>query len=194
MRTHDYRFKPSCSKRVYPFKHPITIWLTFLCVLITIFYSACNKAFHYKFSIPKVAYTGHKLRTDGYYYTQSNNSGEYFYFYRNGVFLDVPFNDTSKRQLVFHNLGNYYNTTEQSNWGLYVIVDSSISYQKYENLGTTSHHELLTFNGIVVNDSTFVINYRSSSDNVYNLKVHWIYTFTHANQKPDSTNSITPGP
>jgi hypothetical protein len=159
-----------------------------------------NESSDDKLSLEKINYKGNELRIDGYYY-QNYISGDYihtFFLYKNGIILDgmsIRIDKILEKEENFRN--GFYATNVASKykyqWGVFQIDGTKIKYEKW--VPTNGPFPAVTYEGVILNDSTFVINksYRAlDAGKKVPTEHYWEYHFKEFSPKPDSTNRFIP--
>lgn len=146
--------------------------------------------------LPKQAYTGNKLRLDGFYYGAPtiDYKGIVRYDilipYADGVVLFPGNTELSEMQSYIAALadGKALRSVKTS-WGTFKIQDTSITFGRWYVSTCSYPSSLIT--GRIVNDTTFVLTsteIRSGGMNTIKATSD-TYSFMHYTAKPDSTNS-----
>jgi len=148
-----------------------------------------------KLSLETSQYTGNQLRIDGYYYNLYNEEiHNISFFYENGVTLNCggAFSDFKEADdyimTYFINIKKHQKS--KINWGVYSIECKKIKIERWAP--SQKPYRAYIRSGIIVNDSSFIINeiYRMDKGIRTEIrKINEIYYFKAYNPKPDSTNS-----
>lgn len=153
----------------------------------------------------KFKLTKNELRIDGYYYreyTEYYSAEKRKVTYRVPIFLYADGTSANYTSTVFSDykrLEEYAKTTRWAEWGAYNIVDDSIKIQTLDKVDKSdfppSYYDVVTWEGIVLNDSTFNIT-RELRPGVYSSKkkirpVNMLYMFHRTDTKVDSIHNWT---
>jgi len=149
----------------------------------------------------RIPYTGLELRTDGYYYRQTdNNICDIIFLYRNGIIIHAdwswdkikPIEEIEKEMIRRYD--ELYKS--QYEWGVFKVEDDKIEYEMFRSpgfilCGMAVYRSL----GTIEKDTAFCIKQILSSrlcseEGTYLFKtLSDKYYFRPFSQKPDSTNS-----
>lgn len=136
-----------------------------------------------------------RLKLNGYYYTAYSDPEirNIYFLYSNGVFLygaaslksELPDLERMYKDGSFYE----YAKMKKYNWGLYQITDSLLEIERW---APSSGGGLPSYfiNGIVINDTTFVVQEIKRHQNDIVDTINTIYRFKCFGYKPDSTNSF----
>jgi len=177
-----------------------------VCIYIVISTYSCSRgkgeSLDDRLTLKRSDYHGKELRINGYYcrYRYVNNNSEPqgitpYFLYRNGVLLgDVGVNidRISEMEEWFRN-GNYAKIAKKYYWGVFQIEKTQIKYEKW--LPVQGPLIAVTYEGVILNDTTFVISETYEMKNGQKIKpekIHWEYHFKQFSPKPDSTNRFIP--
>jgi hypothetical protein len=167
---------------------------TFACILL----ASCAgflEMFDDKLHLQQKKYNESHLRIDGYYYTDvENNYKDIFFFYSNGVLLNIGGSKGGYDEISKH-ISREFNTTSsyeevKSNWGLFNIENETMKFEKWYP-GEVS--KTFIREGKVLNDTTFKIteSYRPTKGKSKTLSHrNEVYHFKRFHPKPDSTNKF----
>ena len=157
-----------------------------------------------KLTLKRVGYNGNELRIDGYYrhyvYVGKEPSPRYvipYILYRNGIIFGedgASIDRIVEMEEQFRNGTYAIRAAERKwQWGVFQINGNQIKYEKWAP-GETPFYAF-TYEGMILNDTTFVINkyYRMRDvQNKAQTEVYWEYHFKQFSPKPDSTNRFIP--
>ncbi|MDR2039056.1 MAG: hypothetical protein LBQ60_14125 [Bacteroidales bacterium] len=163
--------------------------------------SSCNKERNEssddKLTLERADYNGNELRINGYYYKKDSKHPQIsvFFLYKNGLILygsafDIDY--TNEMEERYRN-GNYGNNSEKYYWGVFQIEGNKIKYEKW--VPSEGPFSAFTYEGVILNDTTFVINKSYRMENGQKTKISeldWEYHFKQFSPKPDSTNRFIP--
>lgn len=150
-------------------------------------------------TIARIENNSNKLRMDGYYYGDlvptNSERPDIYLIYRNGIFSNAySFNlsdaETGNVSLVYSDLQYEHKAA----WGVYIINGSNIEIE-YWSPRPCGAVGLLYEKGVILNDTTFKINYWKSS---YNGNIEnegspeAIFKFQEYSPKPDSIIKFIP--
>lgn len=148
-------------------------------------------------SIERQNYSGLQLRTDGYYYEDSDTSNDVkiLFFYRDGVFLDGGFESLNDAEngAVKIDISNALSKQTKYVWGAFQIIGNTLEIEHWRPINSGCY-KTLYIKGEIQDDSTFVITHRENRDK--NGEVLWkespnsVCHFRAIPQKPDSTNDF----
>jgi hypothetical protein len=172
----------------------------FFCVLLFLAYFSCQKLITYKgFVLTQIPYTGSELRIDGYYYKyyecyKGSNCIDMRCFYRNGIILDmggVALSLEEADEYIQSKFieGSTHPNYEYSKWGLFIIDGQIIKIEQYYATDDITRWTYIR-EGVILNDTTFLITVFYRSDGKERVEVDEIYHFRHFYPKPDSTNNF----
>lgn len=171
------------------------IMTTILLIIITVILSCRGERWDDKLTLPKQDYNGSELRVDGYYYHESDDAYEVFFFYRNGTTLYGGFplmSEIANKETTYLN-GSYYNfiKNDKTSWGRFIIEGNVIS-REFWRPSSGGPSEVYTHSGVILNDTTFQITkaWRSCKPKKKN-DLDRVYHFKQFLPKPDSTNAYT---
>jgi len=155
-----------------------------------------------KLTLERVDYLGSELRIDGYYYEYIYVNGNPnptgitpFFLYRNGIifgYVGVSIDRIDKLEESFRN-GEYVNNAKKYQWGVFQINGTQIRYEKW--VPVEGPLLACTYEGVILNDTTFVINkyYRAlDAGKKVPSEIYWEFHFKQFSPKPDSTNRFIP--
>ena len=134
-----------------------------------------------------------KMRVDGFYFSLNKTSvpnADVYFFYRNGVVQhmgSVAENEFSIRLRDDKFLKKVRG--QRVSWGLYRVVSDTIEFERWYHAGGSEKLALLR-KGIILNDSTFLINSVSSKKRGEYDSTNELYHFKKFHPKPDSTNEF----
>ena len=148
-----------------------------------------------KLSLKRIPYYGNDLKIDGYYYSKVGNEiFDTYFFYRNGVILSgggnapntSPFNYVEKSFISI----SWQNSIKGDKiaWGIFQINGNQIQFERwYPSSGLLPSY---IRSGIILNDTTFLINKVIRSNGKEEEAINETYNFRKFSPKPDSTNSF----
>jgi hypothetical protein len=158
-----------------------------------------NESSDDKLSLERIDYNGNELIIDGYYYKKDPNRPQLsaLFLYQNGTILyGSAFNidNTNEVEERYRN-GNYATNAAKYkyDWGVFQINGTQIKYEKW--VPTNGPFPAVTYEGVILNDTTFVINksYRAlDAGKKAPTEHYWEYHFKEFSPKPDSTNRFIP--
>ena len=156
--------------------------------------SSCAKFVTWdEFSLQRMQYDGTQLRIDGYYYQIEGGMYDSGYcFYRDGCLLDMGGNSSSLEEMDAYVIREFINRSHDSkkqSWGIYVIRDNTIQFERYYITDDTKKRSYVR-EGTILNDSTFHITTSFRSGGSEQSKKNEIYHFRQFSPKPDSTNNF----
>lgn len=139
-------------------------------------------------------YLGNELRTDGYFYEGTHQSGDrlnVYFLYRNGVILfigSISPNEITEKERHFNDIKSIELRKETKYlWGLYKIKGDSIAFEKWY-AGSGSPKPAYIRQGKIINDTTFVITLSKRNNGSEIRLKNEVYHFKKFTPKPDSTN------
>ncbi len=155
--------------------------------------TSCNE----KFVFFKQPYNGKNLKIGGYYY--NINQGvetdycDIYFLYRDGTLYkggsgsfeksDIPPDVQRIDTLIYKNVLK----NSLTNWGIFKISNDQIEYDmRYSRIDATVYRN----KGVIINDSTFIINSVSKTNGKDVKRKNDIYHFHSFHPKPDSTNKF----
>jgi hypothetical protein len=137
-----------------------------------------------------------KIKLRGYYLTEvsipDGKALNIIFFYENGVLMSPGSFEEKQGKVesyLRHNLFMSKVKDLQVSWGLYRIIDDSISFEKWYHGGGPSKISQIR-KGIILNDTTFLIGSVSRTNGTEKISVKEYYYFKKFNPKPDSTNQF----
>ena len=152
-----------------------------------------------EFTLKRENYTGNELRTDGYYYNEFESDCQrlqIYFFYKNGIILrggNSCKDDINIQEEKFKN-GDWYNLVkdDQMTWGLFVIENDTIKYERYNPPVGPGYLHSLIWEGPILNDTTFHIirYYRYDNGVKKEIETDKLFHFKKFSPKPDSTNNF----
>ncbi|MDR2916032.1 MAG: hypothetical protein LBV74_14605 [Tannerella sp.] len=154
-----------------------------------------------RLTLEKVNYSGNKLRIDGYYYenfdSRNNPYISVFFLYENGIIL---YGSSFSVDQIIKQEERYRNGFHASNaakfkyyWGVFQINGDKIKYEKW--VPVEGPLFTVTYEGVILNDTTFVINKNYITKEGKKKEpgeIYWEYHFKQFSPKPDSTNRFIP--
>jgi hypothetical protein len=149
---------------------------------------ACRKDKFSKLS----SYNGNGLKINGYYYNENNNFYTIYFFYRNGVDINISLKDKYSLSEIDENINNIININSLPNspsyWGTFIVDQSKIEIEKRVASETLP---VYTNRGTIINDTTFILteSYRlKRGKKKDHSTINETYHFRAFSPKPDSTN------
>ena len=160
-------------------------------------------------------YINNKLKLDGYYYYEYMGENIYgdkiplmhsIILYKDGTIkfcmnfslnidkeykTNTPFFIKHREFIEYINdlISNYNPNEYQTGWGHYITKDDSLIFLFYwDGPSDFRDYYLYEGKGIIMNDTTFVLNKIDSKGNLYEIGNPRIYKFRKYSPKPDSTN------
>jgi hypothetical protein len=148
----------------------------------------------------RIPYTGSELRTDGYYYSQTNMYiCDITFLYRNGIIIHATWSWDKNKPIeeIEKEMVNKYNELYKSQyeWGVFKVEDDKIEYEMFENpglifCGMAVYRSL----GLIEKDTAFLIkqilhSHECSGTTSLFSTPDDRYHFRQFSPKPDSTNS-----
>ena len=169
---------------------------TFILILI-LTSNACRKILNCdereSFTMAKRNYEGNELRINGYYY----NSKSYpELFYRNGITINGSLSDLISNISIVESLmltGEYgsYIYNNEYRWGLFSIRNNIITREFKNQMSSISCKYPFKESGIIINDSTFVMNSIYNYENDEKTETsNDTFRFKEFTPKPDSINKF----
>lgn len=146
-----------------------------------------------RFTMAKNDYVGNELRINGYYY---NTKSYPELFYRNGITINGSLSDLisnlsiAESSMLTGDYGSYIYNNEYR-WGLFTIRNNKITREFKNRMSSISCKYPFTESGIIINDSTFVINsiYNNENDKKTEPTLD-TFRFKEFTPKPDSINKF----
>ncbi|GAB5466632.1 MAG: hypothetical protein Kapaf2KO_20680 [Candidatus Kapaibacteriales bacterium] len=150
-------------------------------------------------TLEKRDYNGSEPRVDGYYYKDYPNTRRFYFLWRNGVLYEtlLTLSEVENIELEFRT-GERDKSIQsrKRGWGLFNINNNSILTEKWgsspRNFSTFHYTSLI--DGIILNDTTFVLRERFGSKNKNDISDNEFidtFRFRQLTPKPDSTNNYT---
>ena len=151
----------------------------------------CDKFAREEFSFERQDYFGSKINLSGYYYRGIDEDRYvYNFFYNNGVILSSSLNNLATENELNDMLKSmdfsllkelpYY-------WGVFLIDNNSILIEQWIS-GDGGSYPILKSEGEILNDTTFVIQWKMNTQDNKEEDVEELYKFMNFDMKPDSTN------
>ncbi len=148
-------------------------------------------------SLKRQPYTGTEMRTDGYYYFETDGRiFDVLFFYRDGTLLEgdggqpidsIALIDKKHLDSEWIKSSKKY----KINWGLFAINNNQIQYEKwYPSSGGPFRTYIRS--GEILNDTAFVIKMSARSDGSSSMTLDRAFRFRPFSPKPDSTNQFVP--
>lgn len=159
-----------------------------LFIIVLVLFNSC--VLDHKLSMVQTTNDSVSLRLDGIYlYEDSLDIVDLFFLYPDGTILSrgsIP-NDRLEQKLAQLEVSTddkYKNM--KFLWGRYIIEGEVIKFEKWAP--SDKPYRAFIKEGLILNDSTFVINqsYNAKAKNKRNIKE--IYKFRKTSSKPDSNN------
>lgn len=167
---------------------------TFYFILVILLFQSCELFFRCPdeaLTIERVDNNTYKLKLNGYYYGAiRGDNAQVYLLYQNGIFYKGdyrPFKDVEKGDVDFFPRDTSVLYEHRTNWGVYLIENNDIEIEYWVTRlcgGAVVARE----QGTIINDTTFVITYRSGSKENPDA----VFMFHEFNQKPDSTIKFIP--
>lgn len=166
--------------------------LFILTINLSMLMSCCSTLFpDEKLTLDRMDYNGNELRMDGYYYCYFENTDitVVYFLFRNGILRYTGgysrYNeDNREKEMV-----SYYDRfTPKTDWGLFVINDNKIQYEKWIEAPSGIKAAINRRSGYIENDTTihFTESYNSGTGEI--KQVDEVWHFKQFANKPDSTN------
>ncbi len=144
------------------------------------------------YTLTRDDYTGHEIRTDGYYYHYNENRLDLVIvtiFYKNGVVIDGVCGATLLEFEKDFSDGSFYenNKDYKGNWGIFKVTNNVVMIERVIASGGLRKLAFIDY-GEILNDTTIHI-YKNEDPytNVSSVKDDTLY-FKQFSPKPDSTN------
>ena len=188
--------KPVKLLKIMRTKSKMTTFFLLVALLLLLMFGACQKIFppDDSFSLQRTDFEGSNLRIDGYFYRLwgpiEDERMSIIFFYENGVLLRLS--GLPKSELVTQDF-----TCDKwiqrfrghrGNWGLFVVDGDVI---KFERWVAGPPRGTFIWEGVILNDTTFLITKSYSSDKSELRERNELWHF-RASPKPDSTNIFIP--
>ena len=149
-----------------------------------------------KIGLNRLDYIDNGVRLEGYYYKELESDVpriSIYFFYRNGIALygEAPSLSNLIANEEKFKSGQYYNRVKnnKTGWGVFQINGSAIEFEIW---GPNNGGRLKTNlrSGIILNDSTFLINSLFSNYDGQTTVEEDTFHFKEFSPKPDSTNTF----
>jgi hypothetical protein len=170
-------------------------------LFLSLIFSGCRKLFNCDESEHltwgRQDYEGTELKTNGYYLCNTYmDTYIYFILYRNGIVIThsggVLKSEIDNLETSFVN-GNFIKGIEKdkSRWGGFRAQINKFEYQDLSSTsGNASCSSLFDLSGVILNDTTLLINNSYNEATMDNTIKNDTFHFKQFSPKPDSTNSF----
>lgn len=148
-----------------------------------------------KLSIPFRSFDGNQLKTDGYYFRESEGRYDILFLYRDGTTLYGGAPLVSEIESMEHSYSNgeYYEIIKniKHDWGRFVVDGNSFTREFWQP-SSGGPLDAYTHTGTILNDTTLHITQAWMSCKTKKKNdLDRVYHFKKFSSKPDSTNSYT---
>jgi hypothetical protein len=143
--------------------------------------------------LPKVQNTSNMLKLNGYYYHSTigidSNITVIDFLYKNGFSLKIGGTKSKNLTFIDEKIKSQSNFDKNKiGWGLYIINNGNIQIENWES--TEGKRKTSIREGIILNDSTFIIKKFFSAFTQKEYSISETYKFRQFYPKPDSTNNF----
>lgn len=163
-------------------------------LLMCSFFVGC---YQYKIYKPQNSGFNNQLKLGGFYFTSINpktKAVQKNFLYENGIILNMmAFDSVDLTDLTnqIHDFNKYSSKNKKNylTWGVFELENKSISITKwYPSSGGPL--DVFTEKGVVLNDSTFIIQWYESRKGKKIKDLNEVYHFQKFSPKPDSVNYV----
>lgn len=147
-------------------------------------------------TLKRTEYFGQELRTDGFYYGNSNTDAqgrslyELFVFYKKCILMLPGTAEFDKMEEYIITIANSNQQNTKFVWGLFNVVGINISLEHW--VAAQCGYPVVLRSGEILNDTTFVLNrmIRRDSEGTAETDINQKFHFRQFDIKPDSTNNF----
>ena len=141
--------------------------------------------------LKRMEYSGNDIKLNGYYYQIGTKVSNAYFFYRNGVIINIGgvrdnLPEYDEHIIDVMNYGYYKN--QKACWGVFIIDNDKILLERWQPL---QPFRAYIQQGEILNDTTFRLTKRYrmvNEEKTDEMEINSIYHFREFSPKPDSTN------